>query len=170
MGRDKSRVRLGHRTLLGHVRDTARAIGLPVRIIRRDRVPRCGPLGGILTALQTSRADAELFLACDMPFVPPELLRRLLRRFRRTGRAIFTAQDHGVGFPCLIPVGALATIAASVRIGRLSLQEASAALGASRLRVTRKEQARLLNVNDSTDLARAREWMKSPPAGGGDSD
>lgn len=163
MGRDKARVRLGRRTLLGYVCDAARATGLPVRIIRRDRVPRCGPLGGILTALQTSRADAELFLACDMPFVPTELLRRLLRRFHRTGRAVFTEQDCGVGFPCLIPVGDLATIAASIRAGRFSLQAASAALGASQLRVTRRERARLLNVNDPADLARARQWLKRLP-------
>ena len=73
LGRDKARVRLGRRTLLAHVRRAAKELGLPVRVIRRDLVPRCGPLGGVFTALKTSRADAELFLACDMPFVSASL-------------------------------------------------------------------------------------------------
>lgn len=45
MGRDKARLRLRGRTLLAWVRAAARATGWPVRVIRRDLVPRCGPLG-----------------------------------------------------------------------------------------------------------------------------
>ena len=75
MGRDKARLRLNGRTLLAQVRDAAQTLGCPVRVIRRDLVTRCGPLGGVFTALKTSRAEAVLFLACDMPFVSPELLR-----------------------------------------------------------------------------------------------
>ena len=57
MGRDKSLVQLGRRTLLQHVRTAARSLGVPVRVIRRDSVPRCGPLGGIYTGLKRTRAD-----------------------------------------------------------------------------------------------------------------
>src|SRR5262245_26747021 len=73
MGRNKSRLSLGNITMLGHIRKTAEATGLPVRVIRRDCVPKCGPLGGIYTALKTTEADAILFLACDMPLVTTEL-------------------------------------------------------------------------------------------------
>src|SRR5262245_53027899 len=52
MGRDKSRLRVGRRTMLTHAKQAAQALGLPVRVIRRDIVPRCGPLGGVLTALK----------------------------------------------------------------------------------------------------------------------
>src|SRR5437867_5654697 len=69
MGRDKSRLRLGSKTLLRLIRIEAGELGLPLRVIRRDLIPRCGPLGGVYTALKTSKAEAELFLACDMPFV-----------------------------------------------------------------------------------------------------
>jgi molybdopterin-guanine dinucleotide biosynthesis protein A len=84
MGRDKARLRLGQRTMLGRIRVAARATGLPVRVIRRDAVPRCGPLGGIYTALQSTRAEAVLFLACDMPFVTPELIQWVSEQSNRT--------------------------------------------------------------------------------------
>src|SRR5689334_13117942 len=80
MGLDKSRLKLGRRTLLGHIRAEAKRTGLPVRVIRRDCVPRCGPLGGIFTALKSTRAEWVLFLACDMPFVSGELMKWLLAR------------------------------------------------------------------------------------------
>src|SRR5262245_52722575 len=86
MGREKARMRLGRRTLLGHVRRTAESLGLDVRVIRKDLVPRCGPIGGIYTGLKTSRHEAELFLSCDMPF----LMADLLRRVRRMGNLVFT--------------------------------------------------------------------------------
>jgi molybdopterin-guanine dinucleotide biosynthesis protein A len=83
MGRDKSRIRLGRRTILGHVRAIAAQLRLPVRVLRRDAVPRCGPLGGIYTALARSRADALLFLACDMPFISTAFLKQMLKMYHR---------------------------------------------------------------------------------------
>src|SRR5262249_28524004 len=77
MGRDKAKLRLGGRTLLAIIRRTARTTGWRVRVIRRDALPGNGPLGGLHEALRSSRAGAELFLACDMPYVRPRLLRRL---------------------------------------------------------------------------------------------
>lgn len=51
------------------------------RTIRPDVRPGTGVLGGILTAVTWAREldrGAALVLACDMPFVPPALLRRLV--------------------------------------------------------------------------------------------
>ena len=71
MGRDKARLRLGGRSLLSILRQVSREAGLPCRVLRRDTVKRCGPLGGILTALTSSKHEACLFLSCDMPFITP---------------------------------------------------------------------------------------------------
>jgi len=43
-----------------------------------DRLPGRGPLGGIEAGLTAASRDALLVVACDMPRVPLELLRRLL--------------------------------------------------------------------------------------------
>src|SRR5215813_7948185 len=77
MGRDKAGLRLHGKSLLQWVRGSALQTGYAVRVIRRDLVPRCGPLGGMHAALTTSQAAAELFLACDMPFIEPRWLRKL---------------------------------------------------------------------------------------------
>src|SRR6266508_968828 len=110
MGCDKARLRLGNRTMLGHIRATAKATGLPVRTISRDLVLRCGPLGGIFTALKITRADAVLFLACDMPFVSAELLEFLLHEFRSKRSALFAQANQQTGFPFIISKSRLSII------------------------------------------------------------
>src|SRR5687767_15795429 len=98
MGRDKARLRVGGRTLLGHVRRTAESLGLEVRVIRKDLVSRCGPLGGIYTGLKTSTHEAELFLSCDMPFVTADLLKRVMR----AKCPIFVEHARNAGFPLIL--------------------------------------------------------------------
>ena len=47
---------------------------------RRDLVPRCGPIGGIYTALRTANAPLCLCVACDMPFIRPEFLACMVKQ------------------------------------------------------------------------------------------
>ncbi len=154
MGRDKSKVRLGRSTLLGHVRASASELKLPIRVIRKDIVARSGPLGGIYTALATSRAQAELFLSCDMPFVSSQLLRRIVAASRAGEHAVFTTDDAGVGFPSLLPVHTLGTVESQIKGGDLSLQSLADAVKARRLFAKPNE---LLNINTPQDLEFARQ-------------
>jgi molybdopterin-guanine dinucleotide biosynthesis protein A len=191
MGRDKSRIRIGRRTMLGHVRHVASQLGLPVRVPRRDAVPRCGPIGGIYTALARSRSDAILFLACDMPFVTPAFLTQLLSELRATSstaakrsrspsplngerdgvrgvrtlsrnRAIFASHKKLFGLPCLIPHDGLPTISRQIAKSRFSLQSLARALKAKPLTPSRRPALQLHNLNTPADLESARRPLKNP--------
>lgn len=43
-----------------------------------DRVPGCGPLGGLHTALLEARGEATIVVACDMPYIAAPLISHLL--------------------------------------------------------------------------------------------
>ncbi len=47
---------------------------------RKDLVPRCGPIGGIYTALRSVQTPLCLCVACDMPFIRPEFLEYMIER------------------------------------------------------------------------------------------
>lgn len=47
---------------------------------RQDLVPRCGPIGGIYTALRTANTPLCLCVACDMPFIRPEFLEHMIEQ------------------------------------------------------------------------------------------
>ncbi len=50
---------------------------LEVTIVR-DVIPRQGPLGGIYTGLLFARGQSVFVTACDMPFVQPAVIRRMV--------------------------------------------------------------------------------------------
>jgi len=92
LGRDKALLVAGGETLLvralrivGEVTAEQFIIGPAerreqasgVRVLA-DELPGSGPLGGICTALRAASHDHLLVVACDMPFLNPDLLRCLL--------------------------------------------------------------------------------------------
>lgn len=161
LGRDKAELRLGGQTLLSHARAAAEALGLAVRVIRRDLVPRCGPLGGIYTALTTTRARSVLFLCCDMPFVPEMFLRRLLERSSPNGRGVFTVLDGRAGFPFLLNMSALQQVERMLEQKQHSLQTLAKNLRARRIQPTKIEGESLLNINTPDDWAQARRLWEA---------
>lgn len=96
MGRDKALLPYRGRVLVAHVAavveeamgvagevailgdpDSYRDLGYPVHA---DLFPNCGPLGGIVTALNLTKTDWNLAVACDMPMLAAASLRMLLER------------------------------------------------------------------------------------------
>ena len=76
-GADKGALVVGGRTIRERQLAALAGIACDVRIVTHDRVPGCGPLGGVYTALAETSADRTIVLACDMPFVSAELLAHL---------------------------------------------------------------------------------------------
>jgi len=160
LGRDKARLRLGGRTCLAHLRAVARALELPLRVIRRDLVDRCGPLGGVYTALETTGSDLVLFLACDMPFVPPSLLGRLRQRLSPRTEALFVRRADGVEFPFLLRQSAVGRVRELIAARRFSLQALAEVTRARTLVPTAAERKWLININTTADLAAAAELAR----------
>lgn len=160
MGRDKAGLSLGGRTLLARIRETAREVSTVVRVVRRDRFPGCGPLGGVHTALHLSPAPLLLFLSCDMPWVSAAWLRRLVLTSAKTRRAVFTESDGLLGFPFALHATSLGVVEAQMHSGPHSLQALAATLGARRMRAPRSEE--LANLNTPAELKAAREKIRRP--------
>lgn len=158
MGQDKSMLRLGRRSVLGHVLATARELGCKIRVIRRDLTPRCGPLGGIFTALKTSGAETELFLACDMPFVSSVLLKKVIRSLGRQHKAAFIRTGGVPGFPFALRTSALPIVDGQIRRGCFSLRALARTLKAKPVRVPPAFAKELSNINTALDwqVAKAR--------------
>jgi molybdenum cofactor guanylyltransferase len=160
MGRDKSRMRLEGKTLLKHVQLLANATGCPVRVIRRDLVARCGPLGGIYTGLKTTGAEAVLFLACDMPFVSGEILQRLIRGLTSKTVAVFVKNDGWAGFPFILRPAALGHVEAQLASGPCSLQALAGRCRARLIAPPRGQANLLFNCNTPADWESARRIVR----------
>jgi molybdopterin-guanine dinucleotide biosynthesis protein A len=98
MGRDKARVELAGRSLLGHMLEKLEALGVRARVaglrepvdgvtaeVIPDAHPDCGPLSGMETALGRSEADLVLVLGVDLPLLETEFLAWILQRAETTG-------------------------------------------------------------------------------------
>jgi len=97
MGRDKAFLRVGRRTLVEHVAqrlrpsvtrltvigsaanaERLRAIAAPGEPVLEDVRPERGPLMGVYTGLMAAADPVAVFVPCDMPWVEPELVARLV--------------------------------------------------------------------------------------------
>jgi molybdopterin-guanine dinucleotide biosynthesis protein A len=92
MGRDKRLLAIGadtlygrslaalrsvfHRVLVVVAQDSA-AIAADATVVR-DLFPDCGSLGGLYTGLKQADTDWVFVVACDMPFLDPEMIKRFL--------------------------------------------------------------------------------------------
>ncbi len=159
MERRKADMDLEGRSLVEWARDAAREAGLAVSVLRQDRMPGLGPLGGVLTAFSRFRAQWLLFLACDMPFLASSTLRQLIRAGIRHDTGVFFASRGRIGFPFLLPRRSAAAVEEQASSGKLSLQDLGARLGAQAIPVAPRQRLRFLNLNTPQDWERARRLV-----------
>jgi len=152
--------------MLGQIKLMAKRTGWPVRIIRRDLLPSLGPVGGIHAALTTTRTDAVVFLACDMPFVEVDLIERIIETWRRGSDAVFTKGKFRVGFPFLLSRAKLEVLTSDILERGCSLQLLAKTLKAKLLRSPQRWKNQLLNVNTPPEWQRAKKlWTQRESLG-----
>jgi len=162
IGRDKSRIRLGRRTLLGHAKATLQSAGFKPRVVATDRQPGLGPLGGIDTALRSARHSRLLFVGCDMPFLSGELIDSFFHAVIGGEGAMFTQHERGVGFPFMFLREELPVVEKQIAKGELSLQRLAKRLKARPWQPPASRVEELFNINTPADLAEAiNRWKEA---------
>lgn len=89
MGTDKSRLTLAGQSFIERVAQTLSEVSSKVTVVGQryadlklpsveDNYPKWGALGGLQTALSACQAEWAIVVACDLPFVTPELCKRLV--------------------------------------------------------------------------------------------
>lgn len=119
-----------------------------------DLYPGEGPLGGILTALDHTRADWNLVVACDMPGLTAGFLSRILDAAEQRGRAVLMPagpSGHPEPLCAVYNRRARPEIEAAFGRGERKITAALAGLGVEILAVA--EVAEFQNVNTPEDWA-----------------
>ena len=126
-----------------------------------DRYPDGGSLGGIFTGLEAAGGDAAFTVACDMPFLSPDVVRLVLAR----------AGDADVVIPCvngqyetmhaLYAKACLAPMEARLRAGQLRIvgffpDVRVLEIDAAAFARHRAPEVAFMNVNTPDELAQAR--------------
>lgn len=103
MGSDKSRLILEGQSFIERIAKTLLGVTSKVSVVGHDSddlrldsitdvYPKWGALGGVQTALSACRAEWALVVACDLPFVTPELCKRLMT-LRESYDAVVPVQE-----------------------------------------------------------------------------
>jgi molybdopterin-guanine dinucleotide biosynthesis protein A len=174
-GRDKALLRLADRPLLAHVIDRFApqvemlalsangdvlrfaGFGLPVL---QDGPSGAGPLAGLLAGLDWANAEgatALVTVAVDTPFLPCDLVPRLILAGEETGSAAALAESGGQTHPTfgLWPIGARGDVAQALAAGRLRLREVAEEIAAGRARFDTVGLDPFANINRPEDMAEA---------------
>jgi molybdenum cofactor guanylyltransferase len=128
MGRDKAILKWGPASLLDHMTQLLSTVADPVRVVGRgelpDRIPGMGPLGGILTALETTTEENNIVLAVDLPLLTPAFLKMFHSRFQISSKPLIACRVGSVFPLCLgIRRQLVDNVARRLETGQLPVQE-----------------------------------------------
>ena len=130
-----------------------------VRVLTDER-PALGPIGGIVTALRSTRADV-LVVGWDMPFVTTRLLAPLRREASAAPIVLWRCGGEVQPLCGLYRTTALPGLDAAIASGERGLGRAALAMGAELLPVD--DGCGFLSVNCMDDLARAEALVREMP-------
>lgn len=130
-----------------------------------DSMGRIGPMGGIISAIRHTRSPC-LVIPCDLPFLSPELLRRLIsRREKRSPEIVMTtfARVPGRRMETLVSIyepEALPFLEESVRNGEYGLKRAIPREARVCVEYSRESFFDFFNLNCPDDLDCLRNCLK----------
>jgi molybdopterin-guanine dinucleotide biosynthesis protein A len=174
LGRPKADVSVGGVALLDRVRAAASGLGGEIVTVGKadERAPRpdlrhvperfpdrCA-LSGVVAALTEFREESVLVLACDLPFLSPDLLALLAGSDPEADVSLPLVNGHLEPLVAVYRPGALAPLGEALVDGRLALTRALAPLrldivSESRIREVDPELRSFVNVNDEAALRAA---------------
>ena len=179
MGCDKAFLTVGRQCMIQRVAGLLKAVFAEVLIaggsveaeeqtglrVVGDQIPGSGPLGGIHAGLTAAVNPLSLVVACDMPFISPDLAGLLVERAEGHDAAV---PRHGVYLEPLFAVYRKTCIPA-IEESLLSLRYKVGGFY-SRVRVSYVNETDwrpltgpgevFFNVNTPQDLKEARKWLK----------
>jgi molybdenum cofactor guanylyltransferase len=138
------------------VREPSQVGPLHAPLIKDDDIP--GPLGGLVSGLRLARKkDRTLLLAipADMPFLPDDLLDRLLAAIGSKRCALAESGDRIHPVCSLWRVSALSEAESYAASGRRSLKGLAAASGFVAVEWEAEPVDPFFNINTNADLAEA---------------
>jgi len=132
-----------------------------------DRMPGCGPLGGIHAAMLASRHPHVFVAACDMPGLDAEVIRFLLGRIGRADAIVPRWEDDVEPLHAVYALGCLPAIEANLRAGRYALRDLLPRLDVDwvserELRLLDGSARSLTNVNTPEELAAVGGHLDEP--------
>ena len=175
-GVDKPLLRLGERTLLGHVIDRLRpqvdAIVLSCGVLSCARLEDAylefgytvvpdlkageGPLGGIVSALAEAPHSWVLTTPADTPFLPPNLVEALAPACRREGASVAMAAGRRQNLTMLFDRARAESLRAFFESGERAVHRW---LDANAVPTVEFPASGFLNVNTPADLDAARKRL-----------
>ncbi len=136
-----------------------------------DAIAGQGPLAGLHAGLGAAAADFGLIVACDMPFLNPNLLAHMAELPRRYQALVPRTADgrwhpaHAVYSRACLPVAAELLAEGNSSMLRLMSRLKVRELSEEEMRRYDPEGLSLFNLNDPKDLERARAIARRPPLG-----
>jgi len=170
MGVDKALLPLGNENLLQRALRTASGVcANPVIVgdrdrysscgeVIEDRMPGCGPLGGIHAALCVTKSDRNLILSVDMPLMTPEFLIWLVSQSGVSDELAIVPQPGGRNQPlcavyhrAMLPAIEKAMAAREYKVDRVFAQVPTRYLEDREIRVAGFDAVIFENVNTPED-------------------
>jgi molybdopterin-guanine dinucleotide biosynthesis protein A len=126
-----------------------------------DRYPEGGALGGIFTGLAAAGGEAAFTVACDMPFVDPDIVRLVLARAGEADVVIPRIDGQYETMHALYAKACLAPMEARLRAGQLKIvgffpDVRVLEIAADVVARHRAPAIAFMNVNTPDELATAR--------------